>query len=176
MELGETRDVAVNNENDEKMLGITWNPFKDVFQFSVKINLSPLKNKSRTGSDLTREQLLNSPPTTITRREYYSQIQSLFDPIGLLAPVLLRAKILLRMTWEGECGHLKWDDPLPVDLVKLVLEFFTELYDLEHLEFSRSLWPQVKTAGLPELVIFSDGSVLAFGAAAYIRWRLESGK
>ena len=93
---------------------------------------------------------------SITRREHYSQIQSLLYPIGLPTLVLLRAKILLRMTWEGECGELKWDDPLPVDLVKLMLEFFLELYDQEHLEFSRSLWPQVKTVGHPELVVVSD--------------------
>ena len=30
--------------------------------------------------------------------------------------------------------------------------------------------------GKPDLVVFSDGSVLAFGAVAYVRWLLESGE
>ena len=175
VEVGDTLNTALSLDL-ERMLGITWDPYKDVFRFTMRINLSPLKNKSRTGPDLTKEQLISDPPKSITRREYYSQVQSLFDPIGLLAPVLLKAKVLLRMTWEDSCDKLRWDDPLPGPLVKQIIEFFIELYELETLEFSRSLWPQDKTVGDPELIIFSDGSVLAFGTTAYIRWKLESGQ
>ena len=46
---------------------------------------------------------------------------------------------------------------------------------LKHVEFPRSLWPAEEVVGLPSLVVFSDGSVLAFGACAYIRWQLASG-
>ena len=108
----------------ERMLGILWYPAADVFKFSVKINLSPLKNKSRTGPDLSKNDLLKNPPEVLTRRQYYSQVQSLFDPIGFLAPVLLRAKVLLRRTWEDSCANLKWDDPLPRDIVKEMIQFF----------------------------------------------------
>ena len=118
---------------------------------------------------------MQDPPRTITRRQYYSQVQSLFDPIGLLAPVLLKAKILLRHTWEGDCSELKWDDPLPGSLVKQMVEFFIELHDLEQQEFPRSLWPNEEVVGNPDLVVFSDGSLLAFGTTAYIRWKLKSG-
>ena len=50
------------------------------------------------------------------------------------------------------------------------------LFNLEKIEFRRSLWPSEQVVGNPELVVFSDGSVTAFGAVAYIRWKLESGK
>ena len=46
---------------------------------------------------------------------------------------------------------------------------------MENLEFPRSIRPKEDTIGDPELVIFSDGSCLAFGAVAYIRWELEGG-
>ena len=141
----------------------------------MKVNLSPLKNKTRLGPDLSKSDLLSHPPKVITRRQYYSQIQSLFDPIGLLAPVLLTAKLLLRRTWEGECAHLGWDDPLPDALVRDMIDYLIELFDLEELEFSRSIWPDVETVGDPDLVCFSDGSELAFGATIYIRWHLKSG-
>ena len=111
---------------------------------------------------------MRDPPKVLTRRQYYSQVQSLFDPIGLLAPVLLKAKILLRSTWEGECSELRWDDPLPGCLVRQMIQFFIELHDLESLEFPRSLWPKEDVVGSPDLVVFSDGSVLAFGATAYV--------
>ena len=48
------------------------------------------------------------------------------------------------------------------------------LYELEEVEFSRSLWPQDEIVGDPELVIFSDGSLKAFGAVVYIRWKLAA--
>ena len=102
-------------------------------------------------------------------------MQSLFDPIGFLAPVLLQAKILLRKTWEGDLARLKWDDPLPKELVHEMVEFFLQLYDVEDLEFQRSLWPKENVVGKPELIVFSDGSVLAFGTVAYVRWKLETG-
>ena len=56
------------------------------------------------------------------------------------------------------------------------MEFFIEMYDIENLEFPGSLWPRESVIGQPELVVFSDGSVLAFGTTAYIRWKLCSGK
>ena len=80
----------------ERMLGVTWDPERDSFKFKVVINLSILRNKSCIGPNLTKEDLMTNPPLSITRRQYYSQVQSLFDPIGLLSPVLLRSKILLK--------------------------------------------------------------------------------
>ena len=176
MEFGEnTNCMTADDQEVERMLGIQWRPKQDVFKFSVKINLSPLKKKSRTGPDISKVDLIQEPPTVITRRQYYSQVQGVFDPIGLLSPLLLQAKILLRMTWEDECQDLGWDDPLPRDLVGEILKFFVDLHDLEEIEFSRSLWPTEEVVGNPEMIIFSDGSTKAFGAAAYIRWKLTSG-
>ena len=43
------------------------------------------------------------------------------------------------------------------------------------MKFPRSLWPEDEVVGLPALVIFSDGAALAYGAVAYIRWRLKKG-
>ena len=167
--------VAHQSPEGERMLGVLWEPVRDVFKFTVKINLSPLKNKARLGPDLSKQELLTNPPRTVTRRQFYSQVQSLFDPIGLLAPILLKAKLLLRRTWEGECTKLSWDDPLPGSLVKDMISYFVELFDLEDIEFSRSIWPKKETVGKPSLVCFSDGSELAFGTTVYIRWLLKSG-
>ena len=118
-----------------------------MFKFVVSINLHPLKKKARSGPPLTKPMLLTFPPTIITRRQYYSQVQALFDQIGFLAPVLLRGKVLLRQTWEPPCNELGWDDCLPAELVKEIVEFFVDLHELEDLEFQRSLWPDEDTVG-----------------------------
>ena len=129
----------------------------------MRINLNPVRKKSRVGPDLTREELSTNPPKFITRRQYYSQVQALFDPMGFLSPVLLWGKIILRMTWEDNCANLGWDDPLPESVMKEILRFFIDLFKLEDLEFSRSLWLE-EVIGVPGLLIFSDGSLKAFGA------------
>ena len=74
------------------------------------------------------------------------------------------------------CGSaIGWDEALPVDLNNRWISFLKSLMRLKDLEFHRSLWPNEEVLGLPSLVIFSDGSKLAFGAVAYIRWQLKSG-
>ena len=177
VQLGEAEVISSSGSEPEleRMLGIIWDPRKDVFRFTVCINMSPLKNKSRVGPDLTKDQLLRDPPKFISRRQYYSQVQSLFDPIGLLAPILLTAKLILRKTWDGECAKLGWDESLPDSLIKEIVDFFVELFDLEGILFPRSLWPVEDIIGEPELIVFSDGSLSAFGAVSYVRWKLKSG-
>ena len=56
-----------------------------------------------------------------------------------------------------------------------MIQFFVELFDLESIEFPRSLWPQEEVLGKPDLIVFSDGSIIAFGSVAYVRWKLHSG-
>ena len=176
IEMGDvTNCLTAEDQEMERVLGVLWCPKKDTFKFQVRINLSPMKKKSRSGPDLTREDFLNNPPSVITRRQFYSQIQALFDPIGLLSPLLLKSKILLRLTWEDECKELDWDSPLPQHIVKEIIKFFIELYELESVVFDRSLYPQEEVEGDPWLVTFSDGSIKAFAASVYIVWKLKSG-
>ena len=80
------------------MLGVSWYACEDLFQFRVRINLSPLKRKVQTGSDLNKNDLMERPPRIITRHQYYSHVQSLYDPIGLLALFLLQSKVILQKT------------------------------------------------------------------------------
>ena len=101
---------------------------------------------------------MTSPPSVITRRQYYSQVQALFDPTGFLAPVLLKGKLLMRKTWEAPNNELWWDDCLPPDLMKEMIDFFIELHKLEDWEFPRSIWPEEEITGDPWLVVFSNGS------------------
>ena len=79
----------------------------------------------------------------------------------------------MRESWLGK--PVGWDDLLPQDQGERWMAFLSSLFHLEELRFPRSLWPAEEVVGLPVLVVFSDGSLLAFGAAAYIRWELKSG-
>ena len=55
------------------------------------------------------------------------------------------------------------------------MELVNELVALNGFNFDRCL-KQVNAIEDPWLVVFCDASKLAFGACAYVRWRLASGK
>ena len=87
----------------------------------------------------------------------------IYDPLGLVSPFTLLAKIYLREIWSRK---LDWDTPLPSDLTSKWVSFFTTLFQLKRLRFSRRLRPEDAVG---------DGSDIAYGYAAYIRWSLQSG-
>ena len=51
------------------------------------------------------------------RDHAYRPYAGYYDPIGLLAPVTVSAKIILRKIWAHQ-PKLDWDDPLPTELQK----------------------------------------------------------
>ena len=159
-------------EKKEKVLGMGWIPKSDLFVFEVNLKLR-LIGQSQEVSVTAVEQLDGLLQLLLTRRILLSNVSMIFDPAGLLVPLLLEAKLLLRESW---CvPGLGWDDPLPDDQGKRWRTFLRSVLSLKDVKFPRSLWPEGRVVGLPTLVIFSDGAALAFGAVAYIRWELESG-
>ena len=107
--------------------------------FYVKINLSPLRKKSRTGPNLLKEELLTSLPNSISRRQYYSQVRALLDLTNFLSPVLLQGKVILRKTLEPDSKDLDWDELLPRDITEGIIQFFISLFELEDVKFPWSL-------------------------------------
>ncbi|XP_033314650.1 uncharacterized protein LOC117213411 [Bombus bifarius] len=104
-----------------KTLGVVWNSFDDSILYSVKIN---------------------STASRITKRTISSEIAKIYDPLGLLAPVIVRAKMLLQRLWTLK---IDWDESLPADV---------------HTEWSCSG---------NELHGFCDASERAYGACVYLR-------
>lgn len=86
--------AALDMERDDtiKTLGILWHPASDQFGFKVT---------------------LNSMEGIVTKRKVLSDIARIFDPLALLAPVILTAKIVMQQPWL--CGA-DWDDELPSEI------------------------------------------------------------
>ena len=110
----------------------------------------------------------------MTRRQLLSNVHRVFDPLGLLAPLLLRPKLLLRESWLGP-SPARSDDLLPDIHCEQWMASLSDFLSLGNLSFSRSLWPEAEVIGLLMLIILSDGSLLAFGVSAYIRGELKAG-
>jgi hypothetical protein len=105
--------------------------------------------------------------TPLTRRGILSTIGSIYDPLGLVAPVLLVGKQLLQeLCHEGT----DWDDPVP-DQIRIRWEKWrNELCLLNDFKVRRCFKPNdfgsVKST---ELHHFSDASASGYRQCSYIR-------
>lgn len=160
--------------DDQKVLGLQWNPKEDCFHFKVTLNFSPRIRKIRNGPNLTPEQVPTLIPQVLTKRMVLSQINGIYDPLGLATPFTVRAKMLMRKLWLGGAKSLDWDDPMPEVMRDEWIQFFVELFEMEKVKFPRCIKP-VDAVGDPILVMFSDGSDEAYGTCGYARWRLDNG-
>lgn len=159
--------------SNHKILGMKWDPEGDLFSFEIKLNFAPKRKNTSTQFTIT----INIDiliPIPLTKRMIVSQVNRMYDPVGLIGPFLLRAKLLMRELWKGIAKALGWDDVIPEDHLAAWMKFFHDLLELKDLTFPRCIRP-ADAVGNPSLVIFCDGSNDAFGACAYVRWERECG-
>ncbi|CAH2092544.1 unnamed protein product [Euphydryas editha] len=87
------KELEIKLDNIVKILGLTWNSTRDEFQYSVK--LPPL-----------------SAP--VTKRKIISDVARLYDPLGWIAPCVIKAKIFIQRLWIAGTG---WDEEPPEDIL-----------------------------------------------------------
>ena len=153
------------------VLGVSWSPVKDTVTYDVSLNFSHKRKCVRRGPDIQRHEILEAIPQKLTRRIVLQQVMSIYDPMGLIFPFTLLAKIYLWETWSLK---LDWDEELPPRLHEKWTQFFQSLFQLEDLAYPRYLRPE-DAVGQPWLIILSDGSDTAYGCAAYARWECQDG-
>lgn len=131
----------IKNESS-KTLGLLWNCKEDILMFSF----NTMQHKE------------------ITKREILSIISQIFDPLGLINPCVLEAKIVLQQLWASK---LSWDENVPDKLKSTWLKIMSNLSYLSDIKIPRHIIcndPEVI-----ELHAFSDASVHAYSACIYLR-------
>ncbi|XP_063994268.1 uncharacterized protein LOC135171569 [Diachasmimorpha longicaudata] len=137
------RHLIITDSPTMKTLGLYWKSTSDHIKYKVK---------------LLEE---NSP---VTKRVVLSETAKIFDPLGLLAPVIIIAKTFIQRLWKLK---LSWDSPLPDDVQREWREFYQQLPALEDLQYPRRALSQ-QTEKI-ELHGFCDASNMAYGACIYVR-------
>ena len=117
---------------EDKVLGVRWDKEEDCFWFKVGLNFSPKIRGVKTGPPLTLFQLPLGVPNVLTKRMVLGQVNSVYDPLGLASPFLVKMKVLLRRLWS-EGKHLDWDDALSDSMREGWLSLLCELYDMEEI-------------------------------------------
>ncbi|XP_045541409.1 uncharacterized protein LOC123722888 [Papilio machaon] len=101
--------------------------------------------------------------THVTKRVILSVISQVYDPLGLLAPSIIIAKILLQKLWLCK---LSWDEPVPNNILLIWQRFIQTLQYLQNIKIPRHVRGLDVT--YTDLHIFTDASQDAYGACAYI--------
>lgn len=132
----------VVEEAVSKALGVVWNSREDSLEYTVNLE----KHHK------------------VTKRIILSLTSKLFDPLGLIGPVIIHAKIIMQRLWSE---HLSWDDPVSSDLNKLWCNFCEKLPILNQYSIVRHVF--CDNPVVIELHGFCDSSELAYGACIYAR-------
>ncbi|XP_039548042.1 uncharacterized protein LOC120493481 [Pimephales promelas] len=141
----EVKDLDLNNDTlpVERALGVQWCVQSDTFKFKVLIKDRPL-----------------------TRRGILSTVSSIYDPLGMLAPVVLSAKRILQDLCRKDLG---WDDLIPDLSAQEWRGWLKELWQLEKFEVDRCLKPmdfgEVISAQLHH---FADACESGYGTVTYL--------
>ncbi|XP_073944637.1 uncharacterized protein [Choristoneura fumiferana] len=137
--------LDMNRKNCIKTLGIIWETDKD----NLKV---------------TQKQIDHKSIEPVTKRTILSQIASLFDPLGWLAPAIIIAKMFMQKLWLAK---LHWDEDLPEDLRLEWTRYQEDLSVLSDIEIER--WTGCSQNTNIELHGFSDASEAGYSAAVYTR-------
>ncbi|XGW27378.1 hypothetical protein V3C99_007742 [Haemonchus contortus] len=134
------KDKDKSSDVHPKVLGITWLPSQDFFQIECKPKF----------------------PERITKRSVASTLASIYDPLGWMLPLLLRAKVFLQTLWKE--GY-EWDTTLSPHHIDKWSEIYSKMEG-----FSKTL-PQNLSAKNGEccLIAFADASLEAIATSVYLR-------
>jgi hypothetical protein len=121
-------------------------------------------------SDTIGYQYTASSMEVVTKRTLLSKVAKLFDPLQLLAPFVIRAKIILQEAWILGLG---WDEPFPSSLATKVTSWIEELPDVANFQLPR--WYYGEGLLNRQLHVFVDASSLAYAAVAYILSKYNDG-
>ena len=142
-----------NHLESQRTLGVEWNPSTD--SFIVRSNV---------------------PSKPYTKRGTLATTNSLFDPLGFVAPVVLAGRLLQRFFIPPKNGNpiiarLGWDDPLPEEHHSLWNDWIEALRSYDgKIVIPRSLYPlQFAPISNQTLHVFCDASEDGIGCVAYLR-------
>ncbi|XP_073964433.1 uncharacterized protein [Choristoneura fumiferana] len=104
---------------------------------------------------------------TPTKREALSAVMSVYDPLGLLSPYTITAKVTLQQSWRKQAP---WDEPLDLEDGGIFIEWARGLAAVAALQLERCY-----AVGRHELHAFTDASESAYATAIYLRTTDASG-
>ncbi|XP_033225860.1 uncharacterized protein LOC117178541 [Belonocnema kinseyi] len=133
----------LDKQESVKTLGTIWNAQNDCITYIVK----PVATK-----------LIKS------KRKILSEIGKIFDPLGLLGPIILYAKRIMQRLWQLK---LDWDESVPSSVFTAWMEFCDQLPVINNVSVERKAL--INDAISVQLHGFCDASECGYGECIYLR-------
>ena len=139
----EIKGLSIDKLPIERALGVHWCIESDAFKFRIELKDKPC-----------------------TRRGILATVSTIFDPLGLIAPVVLVGKQILQEICHGK----GWDEPIDGEVLAKWERWRSQLPLLEQLDIPRNFKPphfgRIVTAQLHNM---SDASQTGYGQCSYLR-------
>ena len=147
--------VAIEDSPNQssKTLGLLWNADEDTLGICAAV----------PSEDVPEERP--------TKRLCLKKMAAVFDPLCLICPLTINAKIIFQETWAR---GLDWDDALPPDMEAEWLKWIEDLQNVGSLTVPRCIHPFLN-ANVQQLHVFSDASEQAYAAVVYVVSQCEDG-
>ena len=141
------------HSGEQKILGVRWNV--NTGQFVVSLD------------EIVRLARSLEP----FKRNIVSLIGKFYDPLGILAPVVVKFKMFLQTMCEAK---LEWDQPLPTDLLSRWQKLSAGLLEAQTISILRCCTEQVEGEVISyTLCGFCDASFVAYAAVVYLLMETE---
>ena len=140
---------------EQKVLGIRWSVESDELVISL--------------SGIARLAMDQDP----TRRSIVSLVGKFYDPLGFLAPIVVRFKMFIQRLCEAALG---WDEPLTETLLQQWQTLSSKLQEGLHFSIPRCYFSDcLDEVTSCQLCGFCDASCKAFAAVVYLRVETRTG-
>jgi len=134
--------IARNKTHDPNstigLLGLKWNTVTDT------VSLAPRQ--------------LSPANAFVTKRDIQQVSSQIYDPLGWVTPVTVRAKILLQGVWQTK---VTWDEPLLREIVDTRFTILPDLMKLSTFTVTRTYFSSTDTSPY-QLYAFADASTKAY--------------
>ncbi|XP_042903539.1 uncharacterized protein [Parasteatoda tepidariorum] len=105
----------------------------------------------------------------VTKRTILSAAHRLFDPLGMICPVMLIPKLLFQSIWKLK---LNWDDDVDENIRREFLKWIEGVLYIEKINIPRYFG--LSGAKKSSIHFFCDASKLAYAVVVYIRVESEN--
>ena len=143
-------NIRDNSDTVTTTLGLQWNSTEDAFVISA----TPVP------SDYP-----------ITKRNVLKKVATVFDPLGLVSPFTVQAKIMLQEFWNQ--GY-EWDEKVEDEMANCTQNWFSQLPCLNEVKAPQCL-TKLQPVKCQEVVTFADASQQGYRAVSYLRSEYEDG-
>ena len=133
-------------KGEHKILEVIWNVDADELVFNIE--------------PIFQEAVRTEP----TKHSIVSIVSKIFDPLGILSPVVMVFKIFFQELCRSK---VTWDEVLGEDLQKKWRDLLSGLKTEELLRLPRCYLPTVRTG--VKLIRFCDASMRAYAAVVYLQ-------